>query len=611
VTATTTAPPPIPDRPDITAASVGGLRPAIALCGVYILLSGTLAVLQHLTYHTRARDMGIYAQILWNAGQGRGLASTLLMENTNHLAEHFSPVLWPLALVYAVIPSPVMLVIVQQIFLGASGVPVYLWARRVLGHSGLALLVLASYLAMPALSRIALSEFHPVVMAALPAGIAAYGVFSGNVRITVVGVAMSLLFEEETAFVVAGLGVSWIVMHGQRWRFGAGLLTVAAVWAVLVAFVIMPLFQHRVSREAGNRATGHYGDLLADPPGTIARYVVERTGDVGEWLVLPNAGLSLLAPSQLLAAVPTVVVLFLQDRAYSYGGHWAGAMVPVIGMATASGLAMLRRRSAGPGRVAATALGVVAIVTYILHSNFPGGGDFDPEKYLMTQTEVDMADAVRHVPPQARVTASRRVVPHLANRAEVWQFPPTFYSAGLRPEANRQDAYVFDLTDSPTRRILENLESDSALTRRPRMHVRQFGDSVLLLTRDQITPTVAMDVTFPGVAVLRGFDLEQVSGELRVTAYWDPEARSQRDVFRVLRVLDRNGALLGEQVLVPLQTVLPPTRWERGQIVAEQGYIPLSEAQSRKIRIELGWRQSANGPALPAESGAELVEIYR
>jgi hypothetical protein len=533
------------------------------------------------------------------------------MENTNHLAEHFAPVLWPLALIYSLIPSPVMLVILQQIFVGASGLPVYLWARRVLGHGGLAVLVTASYLAMPALSRIALSEFHPVVMAALPAAVAAYGAFSGRVRVTLIGVMFCLLFEEETAFVIAGLGLSWMALHRTRWKLGAGLIALAAFWAVLVAFVIMPSFQHRVSREAGNRATGHYGDLIEDPMGTATRYAVERTADVGEWLVLPNAGLSLLAPSQLLAAVPTTVVLFLQDRADSYGGHWAGAMMPIIGMATAGGLATLRRRGAAPGRLGAAALGLVAATTYVLHSHFPGGGDFDIEKYTMTQTEVDMADAVRLVPPRARVTASRRIVPHLAHRPEVWQFPPTLYAGGLRPDTNRQDAYVFDLSDSPTRRVLEDLESDSALTRRPRLHVRQFGESVLLLTREQVTPTVPLEIAFPGVAVLRGFDLEQVSGELRVTAYWDPVARSQRDVYRVLRVLDSNGALLGEQVIVPLETVLPPTRWERDQIVAEQGYVPLSESQSRNVRIELGWRQSATGPALPAESGAELVEIYR
>ncbi len=82
------------------------------------------------------------------------------------------------------------------------------------------------------------------------------------------------------------------------------------------------------------------------------------------------------------------------------------------------------------------------------------------------------------------------------------------------------------------------------------------------------------------------------------------------DVYRVLRVLDASGDVLGEQVTVPFQTVMPPTRWESGQIVAEQGYVPLSESQSRNIRVMVGWRQAESGPALPADSGAELVEIY-
>jgi uncharacterized membrane protein len=178
VPASPAAPADLPGAPAVPSSTragwlANGLKPALVLCFVYTLLSGTLAVLQHVTYHTRARDMGIYAQILYNASQGRGLTTTLLMENTNHLAEHFAPVLWPLALVYGLLPSPAMLVALQQVFLGASGVPVFLWARHTLQDTRLALLVLASYLAMPALSRIALSEFHPVVLAALPSAVAA------------------------------------------------------------------------------------------------------------------------------------------------------------------------------------------------------------------------------------------------------------------------------------------------------------------------------------------------------------------------------------------------------------------------------------------------------
>ncbi|MFN0074205.1 MAG: DUF2079 domain-containing protein, partial [Chloroflexota bacterium] len=570
-----------------------------------------LAVLQHTSFHTRARDMGIYAQILWNASQGRGLASTLLMENTNHLAEHVAPVLWLIAPIYGLAPNPAALVILQQLFLAASGIPVFFWARRVLNQDLLALLVLTTYLAMPAMSRIALSEFHPVVMAALPAATAAYGVFTGQTRITLIGVGLCLFMEEETALVIAGLGMSWLVMHRQRWPVGAALIGIALTWAILVAFVIMPAFQHRVSREAGNRATGHYEDVQKDPLGTIGSYATQRTSRVAEWLVLPNAGLSLVSPHILLAAMPTTLMLFLQDRADTYGGHWAGAMMPLFGMATASGLARLRQFSGRLGWIGAAVLAIVASGTYLVHSHFPGGRDFEVEKFSTTQVEHDLAEAVRLVPAGTRVTASRRVVPHLAHRPEVWQFPPSFYASALRPDAARQDAYIFDLTDSPTRRALEDLNGDTVLTRRPRLHLRQFGDSVLLLTRDQPAPTALTSVTFPGVVSLGGFDLEQTPGEVRLRAYWEPLGRSQREVVRLVRLTDDAGLALAERQDIPLQALLPPTRWERGQTVAEQVSLPLPAGYRGTFRILVGWRETIDGVPLRSDGGADLVEIYR
>lgn len=579
-------------------------RAAIALCALYFAASGTLAALQHLTFHTRARDMGIYAQILWNASQGRGLSSTLLMENTNHLAEHVAPVLWLLAPIYGLLPSPVLLVLIQQLFLAASGIPVYFWARRELGNEKLALLTLAAYFLMPAMSRIALSEFHPVVMASLPAGVMAYGAFRGNLRLAAVGALFCLALEEETALVIFGVGLSWVLMHRRRWPAGVGFMAVGLAWAVLTAFVILPAFQHRVSREAGNRAAGHYDDLKKDPPGVFAQYLQERTPDLVEWLFMPHGGLSLLAPQVLASAGPATLVLFLQDRPSTYGGHWAGAMIPLYGMATASGLAWLRRRRAPTGTIGVGVLVVASTGTFLLHSHFPGGGDFDSDRFTVTQVERDLGEAVALVPP-GRVTASRRIVPHLAHRPEVWQFPPTLYAAGLRPDPARQEAFVFDLTDSQTRRVLEDLNGDTVLTRRPRPHVRQFGESVLLLTREPFSPTIPLEVTFPGIATLRGFDLEQIAGELRLRVHWEPLGRAQREVVRILRVEDPQGQLIAESIDVPLRTVLPPTRWERGQLVAEHARASVPEGFSGRFRILIGWRE----PATPEATA--LVEIFR
>src|SRR6185295_7298912 len=90
---------------------------ALALGLLFLAVSGGFAIAQHLTFHTRARDMGIYVQALWNAAQGRPFLSSLLQDNTNHLAEHVAPALWPLVPLAGLVPDAVPLLTLQQLFL--------------------------------------------------------------------------------------------------------------------------------------------------------------------------------------------------------------------------------------------------------------------------------------------------------------------------------------------------------------------------------------------------------------------------------------------------------------------------------------------------------------
>lgn len=553
--------------------------------------------------------MGIYLQILWNASQGRGLASTMLQENTNHLAEHVAPVLWLLAPIYGLFPHASLLFVVQQLCLAGSGLVVYITARALIGRAFPSLIVLLAYLAMPALARISLSEFHPVVMAALPTSIAAYGVVTGRWRLALGGAIVALLFEEESAMVLIGLGLTWIWLRRPRWRFGVGLSVLGVVWLLVATFVIMPAFQHRASRESGNRAAGHFEDLQEKPLETVVTYAQERTLDAATWLLLPYGGVNLMSPETLIAAGPATLVLFFQDRIGTYGGHWAAAMLPIYGVATAAGLARLGRRGTRLQNLGAAVVLVAAVSSYIVNSHFPGGRDFDAEKFVATSVERDMAEAVALVPPTARVVASRRIVPHVINRADVWQFPPNLYASQLRPDPARQDYYVLDLTDSPTRRTLEDLNGDTVLTRRPRYHVRQFGDFVLLLSRDVPAASVERGALIPSVLTYRGFDLEQEGGTFRMRSYWVPEARSQQDILRVLQLTDGSGMVLDEQVLSPLVSMLPPSRWERGQVVAEQATLEIPPTLTGGYAIRVGWRTPDNRP-IPFEDGTELLEVF-
>ena len=273
-------------RPAAVDADRLAVRAAWTIAALAFLLFAFVAIRQHDTFHTRARDMGIYAQVIWNTSHGRPFASTLLEENRLHIAEHVAPVMALIAPLYALVPDPRLLLLLQQASLAAAGLPIFFWARRRVGDLA-ALGLLVGYELMPMTSRIAFSEFHPIVMAALPVALGVKAVLEGRARAAVVWLVLALLFEEETAPIVGAAGAYLWLRHRQWSGFGLGAL--AAAWLLVVTLVVMPAFHDRrtLAGVDGNRSLDHYEQVQERP--TIAL----------EWLAGPT-----WRPRRDLAAAP-------------------------------------------------------------------------------------------------------------------------------------------------------------------------------------------------------------------------------------------------------------------------------------------------------------------
>jgi uncharacterized membrane protein len=563
---------------------------AAAVCIGYFLFIGWLAVRQHDTFHTRARDMGIYAQVVWNTAHGRPYASTLLAENSLHLAEHVAPVLALIAPAYAAWPDPRWLLLLQQACLAGAGWALYGFARRRLG-SWLGLVPLVGYFAMPAMSRVALSEFHPIVMAALPATLGIIAAIEGRLRHAVAWLGLGLLLEEEMTPIVGAVGAFILVVRRQPVGFAIGAW--AAVWLGVLLTTFMPALQERGRglREVG-RTAAHF-DALFDNPGIVLDWLlVERGPEALLWLIAPGAGLALLAPTTVALALPAFTILFLQDRDGTFAGHWSGAMLPIFWLAVTMGMARLREwRPARATLVSigcAAAVGLASGLSYWRYSLFPLGRGHDADRFEWTSHEADLAAAVELVPPGVRFNGTRRVVPHVAHRPDLFQFPSTFYTAPMRPDLSRIEVFLLDLTDSPTRRALDPTDSDTVLTRRPRLHVRAFGDNVILATRERPSAPIPLAIDYGGTVRLVGTEVERWSGHSRIWLYWEATGR----VTAQHRVLRGPGF---ERVDVPLEPELPPNRWDRGQIVAESVDVDVELAPD--TRIEVGWL-AADGASL-------------
>ncbi|MCC7368570.1 MAG: DUF2079 domain-containing protein [Chloroflexi bacterium] len=590
------------------------VRAAWGITVAGFLLFAWVAVRQHDTFHTRARDMGIYAQVIWNTGQGRPFVSTLLEDNRLHIAEHVAPVMALIAPLYALLPDPRLLLLLQQACLAGAGLPLFFWARRQIGDLA-ALGLLVGYLLMPATSRIAFSEFHPVVMAALPVALGVKATLEGRTRQAVLWLLVALLFEEETAPIVGAAG-AYLWLRHRRWT-GFALGALASVWLVLLTLVVMPAFHDRrtLAGVDGNRTVDHYEQVQQRPAIVLEWLGGSRGAHAAAWILLPTLGLPLLAPGTLFIALPSFALLFLPDREGNVVGHWAGAVLPVYWFAAGGGLAtvprLLGRQDAVRRRLAQRAfVGVLAVVLAVCfwrYSYFPGGGENDRDWLAWTEQEEDIARAVALAPPGVDANATRRIVPHIANRPEVYQFPSSFYSAPMRPDLRAIDAYLFDLTDTQTRRALDATDQDTVLTRSPRFAVRAWSETILLLTRDRPAPTQAADLAFGGSIRLYGYDLDQRPGRVRLIAYWESTARPAAWT-RHAELVAADGKVVAEVEGAPLDPYLPPRRWDRGQLVAETVDLrPPPETPAGSYRVRLGWRDQNGRPA--SVNGADTVDM--
>src|SRR5438093_630875 len=128
---------------------------ALALALLFTVVTTAITWAEHETYNSTSLDMGVYAQLLWDTAHGHPFATTLLLQNRLHLAEHLALLLLPLAPLYGLVPDVKLLLLLQQVALALSGLAVFWVARGVLG-SRLALVALTAYYAMPTLAEVAL-----------------------------------------------------------------------------------------------------------------------------------------------------------------------------------------------------------------------------------------------------------------------------------------------------------------------------------------------------------------------------------------------------------------------------------------------------------------------
>ncbi len=393
---------------------------------------------------------------------------------------------------YRVWADPRLLLLLQVLFLAVPAVVVYRLGARHLGHPAAGLAVAVAYLAYPGVQWAITWQFHPEAIAA---GLLALAVLAADRRdhgTMALLLALAALCGEEVGLVVAGFGVL-LVAGGRRtvgWRtVGAGV-----AWFLVATFVLIPVVNGRETRlfEAGYGITGGGPrGLLAGLP-TMAGHALQ-TGLANDGLgylllvFVPLLGLPLLAPRWLLPVAPPLLLNLaaVQPEHHQIRFHYLATAAPLLAAGAVAGLAVVRRRRR---RLLAPLLVLLVLVAGFMDWRF-GPAPWSREPVAIPVGSADQArrEALALVDPDAAVSAQYNLVPHLAHRSRIYEFPNPFRAVnwGLPddthpPAATEAVRFVVvqrDLLGKEDRDLLERLQAD------PAWRTRLDRDNVVLLER--------------------------------------------------------------------------------------------------------------------------------
>lgn len=286
---------------------------------------GGLAVLRHIQFQTQAWDLGLFTQTLWNTLQGRVMQNSI-EEVPQNLAIHMNPVMFLLVPIYALFPTPQILLVLQTLVVALGAWPLYFLSRHILQEKFLSLIIAISYLLYPGTQWVNWFDFHPIAF--LPtfffAGI--YFALQNRWRWAIIFLALAASTKEDAILLVAVAGL-WFALSQRRWRAGISISGASIAYFLIAIFIIMPWLGGglvRIDRYAnlGNSPVEIAQTLIFHP-----LRVIETVTETSKllyvfWLLAPLLFLPLLGGWSIAVLIPGVLENILTYYPSQFSGQY-------------------------------------------------------------------------------------------------------------------------------------------------------------------------------------------------------------------------------------------------------------------------------------------------
>ena len=397
------------------------------LIAVAAALYSYISLYRHNHFASNAFDLAVQDQTVWGYSRFEFIYNTVL-GIPNLLGDHFHPILIVLAPFMWLWNSAGVLLVAQAVLLALAAIPVYLWAERELGGAG-AVAFTVAYLCFWGVLAGVIYDFHHVAFAVPAISFALYATLTRNNVLLIPSLLVAMLTREDVTLTLIALGV-YILVVQRRWIVGAAIVVVNTAWLAALLGVIIPAL-------GGGVAYRHWTyDALGSTPLNAALNVVRHPLDSIKLLFTPAektrvwvgsflafAVLPLASPI-LIVAIPSFLERFWSSSSNFWSFHFQYSMLPapILAFAAIDTCARIQRLLKGRlPQLTGLAMPVAAATTSLVLTFVFIRPLAEFTTYPSDARSAEIQSCLNVIPPDASVTASNTLVPHLSHRDQIYE----------------------------------------------------------------------------------------------------------------------------------------------------------------------------------------------
>ena len=334
-----------PDRSSVARAVTAWWLPAVIACAVAVLyISFSLA--QWRTLSDPSWDLAIFAEAAQAYSRFEAPIVPIKGPGYNLLGDHFHPILMLLGPIFRFFPSAFTLLIVQDLLIAASVLPIARLAQRLLGRGGAVLVGLAYGLGWGLQGAVA-AQFHEVCVAVPLLACAGAAFVERRWGACMAWLAPVILVKEDLGLTVfvAGLALAW----RRRGEDRSGMLaSLAYALFGIVAFVVTVKLFLPAMNPAGTWAYSLDGSATGAGTAMAGATAAREVPSMWQILAVPSVKIVtlvvLLAGAGVVGARSPWFALVLPTLAWRFAGsvdayyqwsswHYNAVLVPIAACA--------------------------------------------------------------------------------------------------------------------------------------------------------------------------------------------------------------------------------------------------------------------------------------